>query len=829
MTGDRPSRPEALEVVPELIPEALRERDQWVAWRYEFDSDRDNWTKIPANVDTGGCAKVSGSDTWTSFSDAIDYHEQTGTDTDGIGVVVTDEDLVVGIDLDDCRAPETGDLDAWAEEFLNYVPTYTEVSPSGTGLRLFGLGFVPDGGNRADVDGAEGHLEMYDVGRYLTVTGHHVDGMPESIRQVKDEIADVHAEFIAEDESESNPSKADGDGGELAETSGPNSRCDTAGTGRVSDDKLLKRAKRAENGEKFRRLWGGDISGYSSQSEADLALCGILAFWAGGDAQQMDRLFRESELMREKWDEVHYADGRTYGEGTIDKALEGRTDYYDSDTANGPTRLYEPGSHVDDADTDAVTLDPATVAFNVGLGEGEDVSDLNDRQKAAATWDLIRRHDDIHVRVRRDNGTLWAYDDGIWKPDGERVLRHAARRALGSMNYGQNVLAELKAQARSDPRAEVDPDEFGLEPGTIAVENGLVDLDAAADGAGEGALRDLEPDDYALTKLPVEYDPTATYDEWAAYVEEWAEDGRADALQEYVGYCLHIGAMPFHRALLLVGSGANGKGTFLHVVRALLGEENTTSIELQTLAKKTDARADFYGALANIDDDLSARKLGAGLGMFKKLVGGDRVRARYLYEDGFEFDATGKQLYAANEVPQVDVPDDDEAFWRRWILVEFPNHYPPSERDPTLSDRLTEPDALTGVLNWAFDGWARLLDQEYFTDEDRYAQEKRERWQAWGDSIDKFVNECIERDEDAASVSTHDVYQVYAAWCRDHGERPGSQQQLTATLKNEDVGYATSVWVDGSSRRGYKHLVFTDDVLDLQETPERDTVQQQLD
>ncbi len=98
---------------------------------------------------------------------------------------------------------------------------------------------------------------------------------------------------------------------------------------------------------------------------------------------------------------------------------------------------------------------------------------------------------------------------------------------------------------------------------------------------------------------------------------------------------------------------------------ALLGPENTTSIELQTLANEEKAVADFYGALANIEDDLSARKLGACLGMFKKLVGGDRVRTRRLYEDGSEFDATGKHLYTANEVPDVNVPDDDEAFWRR--------------------------------------------------------------------------------------------------------------------------------------------------------------------
>jgi putative DNA primase/helicase len=824
---DRPPRPDPLEFDPEPVPDALLEREQWVCWRYKWDADRDEWTKVPVDPAAGRFAKSTDPDTWTSFEDAVAYHDRDGTDTDGVGFVVHDEDLVVGVDLDDCRDPETGDLEPWAAELLEDVPTYAEVSPSGTGLRLFGLGFVPDGGTRADVDGAEGHLEMYETGRYLTVTGHALDDATEDVRQVNDEIADVHAEYISDNEPDPEPPKAAGDGSLQANSPGANPGVDAGKPGStdaasdLSDDELLEKAKNAENGDKFRGLWIGGISGYPSHSEADLALAGLLAFWTGGDRCRIDRLFRQSELYREKWDRDDYR------ERTIDKALAGRNEFYDPDDHDdgATSRPNEPGEDVDRDDLKAggmnVTLTPAEVAARAGLGEDEDVSDLTDREKAACVWELLELTDEFHVRVRRDNGSLWAYDDGVWKPKGERALRHAGRRALGPMNYGQNVLAELKAQTRGDPRVEVEPDELGLEPGTIAVENGLVSLNAAADGAGDDARRDLEPDDYALTRLPVEYDPDAEYDEWADYVDEWAEDGYADALQEYVGYCLHVGEIPIHRALLLVGSGANGKGTFLSVVRALLGRDNTSSIELQTLAKEKDAVADFYGSLANIDDDLSARKLGQGLGMFKKLVAGDRVRARRLYEDGFEFDAVGKHLYAANEVPKVDVPDDDEAFWRRWLLVEFPNHYPPSQRDPGLRDRLTEPDILSGVLNWAIAGWARLLKQDYFTGEEQYAQAKRERWQAWGDSVDKFISECVENDPDAENRTTGDVHRRYAAWCRENGERPASQQKLTTSLKSEDVGYGKSVRVDGSVQRGYKALGFGDDVPALKDTPER--------
>jgi primase-polymerase (primpol)-like protein len=327
MTNDRPSRPDALPFDPEPVPDTLTNRGQWVAWRYQFDTDCDEWTKVPVNVDTGGFAKSTDPDTWTSFADAVAYHERSETDTDGVGFVVHDGDTVLGLDLDDVRDPDTGDLEAWADDVLDDVPTYAEVSPSGTGLRLFGLGFVPDGGNRGDVDAGAGHLEMYDSGRYLTVTGQRVDDSPNDVRQVNDEIGDVHAEYIADPEPERDAPKSAGDGGVQADSSGGNPGVDagkpvsTDAASELSDDERLRKAKNAENGEKFTRLWNGDISDYPSHSEADLALCGLLAFWTGGDRRRIDRLFRQSDLYWEKWDR------NDCRERTIDKALSGRSEF----------------------------------------------------------------------------------------------------------------------------------------------------------------------------------------------------------------------------------------------------------------------------------------------------------------------------------------------------------------------------------------------------------------------------------------------------------------------------------------------------------------------
>lgn len=829
MSKQKPPRPDPLGIEHSGVPETLRNTEQWVCWKYEYKTGREEWTKIPINAKKTyvDYAKATDESTWSDFDTALARATDGKSGIDGIGYVFSPQDMCVGVDLDDVRDPQTGEFEDWAEELLEETHTYAEVSPSGTGLHLFGLGVLPEGGNRGSLSDKTGHIEMYDSGRYFTVTGHTV-GEQTDVRQVPQQISEIHSEYVAEPE-EANPSNSGDNPGldRQTEDKNPGSKAGGSTSSELSDDELLQKAKNADNGEKFTALWEGNISGlnYKSHSEADMALCYLLAFWTGGSHTDVDRLFRKSHLYRDKWDNDRGE--QTYGDLTISNAISSTSDYYEPGSGSGSSESQSEGEPSPQEDSQEIyDLTPSLVSAWAGLGEGEDVDELDDRQRAACVWELLQQTDKYHVRVRRDNATLWSYDNGIWTNTGERALRHAGREALGSMNYGANVLAELKAQARSDPRAEVEPSEFGVSPGTIATETGLVYLQAAAEGGKYTALRDLKPEDYALNRLPVEYDPEASYDEWAEYVEEWAEDGYAKALQEYVGYTLHVGALPIHRALLLVGSGANGKGTFLSVVRSLLGDDNTSSTELQTLANERDAVADFYGSLANIDDDLSSRKLGQGLGMFKKLVAGDRVRARRLYQDGFEFDATGKHLYAANEVPDIDVSDDDEAFWRRWLLVEFPNHYAAEDRDPGLRNELQEPDSLSGVLNWAIKGWARLIENDYFTGEQQLAHEKRSRWQMWGDSVDKFTTSCVERDPEADNISTGDVHRVYTEWCRENGERPGSQQKLTSTLKNEELDYARSVRTSRHSNptRGYKSLGLTEEAPDLKDTPERESM-----
>jgi len=710
-------------------------------------------------------------------------------DTSGVGFVFDSEDTIAGVDLDDCRDPDTGQPTEEAKEIINSLDSFTEVSTSGTGYHVYVHGFVPEKGNRGDIDDVS-HVELYDESRFFVVTGDHVDTTPYTVNSRAGSLRELHDEYVADDDTDTNSGQ---------------SEPTESGSVSLDDSDLIEKAK---DDDKFRRLWNGDLSLHSGDhSKADLALCGKLAFWTGGDRQRIERLFSQSGLgQRDKW-----TDRPDYRDRTIEKALSDQTEFYDPDKrpakADGGTDTATTTAPVQSPSGGSV-LTPRRFRLYANLDEEEPISSLPAAKRAAFVWKQIRESDSVHIRVNRDNDEIWAFDTdkGTWSPEGERVLRHAAVRALGSENYTGRVLDELKHQAKADFNAEVWGDTFGLEAGKVAVENGLLDLEKAYHG-DDDALRELEPEDYALNRLPVEYNPEADRTTWYPFVGDVVESSMIETIQEYIGYCLHRESV-YERALLLVGDGANGKTTFLNTVQAMLGSDNTTSVSPFDFGDKP-SLAQIHGGLANISVELDGGSLrGKNLANFKKLTGDDSIQAKRLYQSPFDFRYDGGMLFATNEVPNVPVADDDTAFWRRWIIVHFDNHFPEgsSKRDPTLGKRLRESENLSAVLNWAIEGWGRLMEQGEFSNVPERPDTTRQQWQSWGDSVEYFLSNVATRDPDAPHVTTAEAWEVYRSWCRENGHDFVGQTKFTNAAKDASLDYSSSVRTDrhNTPRRGYK-------------------------
>ncbi|QLH78001.1 DUF927 domain-containing protein [Halosimplex rubrum] len=300
----------------------LKDRETWICWRVEKRDGEE--TKAPISPVESGYASTTDSETWSSFEEAVEYHESH--DTDGIGFVFDTDDIIVGIDLDDCRDRETGELTEWADKIIEDVDTYWEVSPSGTGLHAYCVGFKPGDKTRSDIPESEGHIEMYDEKRFFTVSFNHLEDSREDVFRTNSAVSEVYEEYIADNEEDEND-----------DSNTPERSKDLS----LTNEQLINKAKNAENGEDFAALWDGHTVGYESQSEADLALCSHLAFWTQCDQNQMDSLFRKSGLMRKKWDEDR--GDQTYGEITLLKAIDGCDEVYDP-ASDSPTESDLPES-----------------------------------------------------------------------------------------------------------------------------------------------------------------------------------------------------------------------------------------------------------------------------------------------------------------------------------------------------------------------------------------------------------------------------------------------------------------------------------------------------
>ena len=300
--------PSYLPVIPENIPSDLKERRQFVVWRYVWDDKRKAWTKPPFQV-SGRYASTDNPATWTTFGEAMKA-VNTGR-FNGIGFVMTDDDPYVGFDFDHC-VDDAGGINPQAREYLDALNSYTEFSPSGHGLRVFVKASVR-------VNNRVGNNEAYSYGHYLTLTGHRLPNFPVNIYERDGQANTVVKSILALNE---------------AAVEAPHTAAEQpVPTSVLDDDTLLDMARKAKNGDKFRRLFdeGAWQTDFPSQSEADLALCSMLAFWTRKDTGVMDRLFRRSALFRPKWDEAR--GDQTYGELTIAKAVEAATEVYEGGKA----------------------------------------------------------------------------------------------------------------------------------------------------------------------------------------------------------------------------------------------------------------------------------------------------------------------------------------------------------------------------------------------------------------------------------------------------------------------------------------------------------------
>ena len=723
-SSHNPAQPIPLMVKCDGIPPILKLHDNWVLWKSE--ERNGNLTKVPYCIsDAGKRASPTNPDTWGRFEELIQSIKLLD-DTWGIGFVLSEDLGLIFLDFDHCRDPETEEIDSEILTDLEYLNTYAEVSVSGTGIHALCWGKIPGDRNRT------ANREMYSKGRYFTVTGRKLQQFSEEIREVN--LSPLYQRWFPEEiypkvTNFSNES--------------------------LNDEQIIEICNKARNAHLFKQLWAGDISQYEKDdSRADQALCDILAFYSK-DLTQIDRIFRRSKLYRDKWDR------QDYRERTILKAI---------------GRVTESVSHVQRVESDAELL-----------------TDLWNAQRFAQEHKGSVKYCEFTGKWYIWNGQFWEIDQtrkiielakdtarGIFREaSSERDIKRSNELGKHAMHSQSNrALQDMVNLAKSESGIAIRVEEFDRDGSLLNLSNGVVNLNTIT-------FREHRKDDLLSKTTGIEFIPESKCPLWLNHLDLVLNHDKEliESFQMMLGYSL-LSTNPDQVFFLMIGGGANGKSVTLKIVSEIMGDYakgvDPKSLMIKKgegprsdIARLFDARAIFSG-----EGEIGARLSEA---LIKQLTGADKIVARCLYKDEFEFTPGMKIWFCTNHLPEIW--GTDHAIWRRMRVIPFDVTIPQERRDPEMSDKFRA--EMSGILNWMLEGLRKYRELGYLPVSKR-VHHATEQYRENMDILAPFIRDLCKL-EPAALVDRKTLHERYCAYCNENGDTPLGNKTFATKLQEKGI------------------------------------------
>lgn len=736
------------------IPAELRELPQWVLHR----------GKVPYNPRTGRNAKAGDPSTWASFDDTMDALARGNWD--GIGFEFATGGKLVGIDLDHVVNPDTGEVQPWALDIVQRMNSYTEYSPSGTGLHIFVRGEIPQPGRKKVIDKNTGQaVEMYKEGRYFTVTALPFLSLP--IADCSETLPTLFYELFSKKQENINSAHA------------------------VIAPEYLQIG--LERDSTFYALWNGKRAS-QDESGNDIALMNKLAYWCNRDESQMMEAFLSSPHVQQK-DEQHREKlkRKDYLHRTAQKAIadcretaEEHNQMYLSERAHdstGETAPIKGISFVNPIESPSAkqryTLDDIGTArlfadtfrdillflpeykdwFVYERGRWvQDKEDLRTQALAKALADYVR--DIIPPPPQRDSDSSSTKQDDPWAKHRKHYNRYRA------LNNRKTLIQDAKPELRGSAA------DFDRDPYLFNCRNGTLDLRT-------GELRPHNPLDYISKQAAVDYDPGARSPRFVQFIDEITEGDKARAgmLQKALGYSMKGEANEECYFTAIGEQTRNGKGTLFDTVLQLFGsygaQMDFATVSRGNAVKDGSKPTPDLARLAGVRLVLANEpEKGVYLNeaLIKQLTGNDDIVSRPLYGDILQFKPVFKLFISANSKPNVS---DDSLFASGRIkLLPFTRHFKEHERDRTLKSKLREPESMSGILNWLLDGY-RLYCAEGLRDTEEMERLVGEyRWE--NDYIGQYLAERVELTHTGKEgrIAVRNVLNDYRSWCGPVGVKP---------------------------------------------------------
>lgn len=410
-------------------------------------------------------------------------------------------------------------------------------------------------------------------------------------------------------------------------------------------------------------------------------------------------------------------------------------------------------------------------------------------------------HNNHIITTKNDNMYIYDNVDGMYNNGGEQQIQNAYHTAWNELGnrYGYNeVLFKVKSQTR------IQEDTLNPPLHLIPLNNGVYDINTKE-------LIPYNPTHLFTYKIPVDYNKEATCPHIDAFIQSVLPEQQQPLAYEIPGYCLYR-SYPLQKLFILNGGGANGKSTYLNLLRNLLGNHNVTSVNPQNLISGSFLSSKLFSKLANIGGDIPETGI-TDSGQLKQLTGGDLITANPKFQKPFEFVNYAKLIFSCNQIPSTN--DDTFAQWRRITIVDFPYKFvdnPVEEFDRkvdiNLINKLVEPGELSGFLNKCLEGLDRILQQGHFSFE-RNVVEERKKYLMKSDSVKTFVEDCLVFDESNELLKS-ELYGCYIDYCNFYNLKRVSAEEFGKSLKNhfyvEDArphvgGKRVMVWIGVSYKK----------------------------
>jgi len=372
-------------------------------------------------------------------------------------------------------------------------------------------------------------------------------------------------------------------------------------------------------------------------------------------------------------------------------------------------------------------------------------------------------------KTMRDNEECLIYERGIYIHGGETTIKEECEKRVSKKFMTTHNVNEVTGHIKRS--TYVDRRHFNLDKWILNLENGLFNVLT-------GQLLSHTPDFLSTIRIPLDYDPQATYPRVQQFFTEVLRGEDIQVIEEIFGYCL-IPDYTIQNAFLFLGDGANGKSTLLELLKNFIGADNCTNISLQSIENKRFAKANLFGKLANIYADIPSTRMDH-VGVFKTLTGGDTVDGEKKFKDPFYFKNTARLIFSTNNPPKVD--EDTMAFWRRWIFINFPHKFENSQADKQLLDKLIKKEELSGLLNVALVGLKRLFDKQGYS-YDLTPDEIAEWHQKASDPIYAFVEATCDADPEGW-ISKDELYDVFLGYCDDQNIPRIGKESFGRALKD---------------------------------------------